>query len=84
MIASDMGTTTDYFERIGYRPTWHIGDRVKGRWNSIPFRGTVGNDTMISETEGPRVSVHVDLPIQYRDKVYTVIFLRPQELEKFL
>lgn len=79
-----MGTTTDYFERVGYRPTWHIGDRVMGRWNRIPFRGTVGNDTMISEIEGPRVSVHVDLPIQYLDKVYTVIFLSPQELEKFL
>ncbi len=78
-----MGTQTDYFERIGYRPTWHIGDRVQGKWNRIPFRGTVGNDTVISELEGPRVSVHLDLPIKYKDKIHTIIFLKPTELKKF-
>ncbi len=78
-----MGTTTDYFERIGYKPTWHIGDRVQGKWNKIPFRGTVGNDTVVSEIEGPRVSVHLDLPIKYQNKIHTIIFLKPTDLKKF-
>lgn len=78
-----MGNQTDYFERIGYRPTWHIGDRVMGKWNRIPFVGTVGNDTVISEIEGPRVSVHLDLPIKFKDRVYTILFVKPQELKKF-
>jgi hypothetical protein len=39
-----MGNQTDYFEKIGYKPKYHIGDRVFGYWNKIPFVGTVGND----------------------------------------
>ena len=79
-----MGNQTDYFESIGYRPRWHIGDRVQGRWNRIPFRGTVGNDTQINPTEGPRVSVHLDLPIQYKDTVHTIIFVKPSDLKGFV
>lgn len=79
-----MGNQTDYFERIGYRPTWFIGDRVRGRWNKIPFRGTVGNDTLINSLEGPRVSVHLDLPIQYQGQVHNIIFLPPTELKEFV
>jgi len=78
-----MGNQTDYFNRIGYKPTWFIGDRVQGKWNKIPFRGTVGNDTMISEREGPRVSVHLDLPIKFQDQVHNIIFLKPTDLKVF-
>lgn len=78
-----MGNQTDYFNRIGYKPTWFIGDRVQGTWNNIPFRGTVGNDTMISEREGPRVSVHLDLPVKHQDQVHNIIFLKPTDLKVF-
>jgi hypothetical protein len=78
-----MGALTEYFDRIGYKPTWFIGDRVQGRWNRIPFRGTVGNDTVISEIEGPRVSVFLDLPIKHKDKVHDILFVKPEELKKF-
>ena len=78
-----MGNQTDYFERIGYRPTWFIGDRVQGRWNKIPFVGTVGNDSVISEIEGPRVSVFLDLPIKHKDKVHNILFVKPGDLKKF-
>ena len=61
-----MSNLTLYFERRAYQPTWFIGDRVQGKWNRIPFVGTVGNDTVISEIEGPRVSVHLDLPIKFK------------------
>ena len=79
-----MGNQTDYFESIGYRPRWHIGDRVQGRWNRIPCRGTVGNDTQINPTEGPRVSVHLDLPIKHQDRVHTIIFVKPSDLKEFV
>jgi hypothetical protein len=78
-----MGALTEYFDRIGYKPTWFIGDRVQGQWNRIPFRGTVGNDTVISEIEGPRVSVFLDLPIKHKDKVHNILFVKPEELKKF-
>ena len=79
-----MGNQTDYFGRIGYKPTWHIGDRVTGKWNKIPFVGTVGNDTLISNIEGPRVSVHLDLPIKYKDKVHRILIVSPKTLKNFV
>lgn len=76
-----MGNQTDYFNRIGYKPTWFIGDRVEGKWNQIPFVGTVGNDTVINEIEGPRVSVHLDLPIQHQNKITQIVFVKPTDLK---
>ena len=72
-----------YFENRAYKPTWFIGDRVTGKWNKIPFVGTVGNDSLISEAEGPRVSVHLDLPIKHKDQVRQIIFVKPKELKPF-
>lgn len=78
-----MSNLLRYFERNAYKPTWFIGDRVTGKWNKIPFVGTVGNDTVISETDGPRVSVHLDLPIKYKDQVRQIIFVKPKDLKIF-
>lgn len=78
-----MGNQTDYFERIGYKPTYHIGDRVFGHWNNIPFVGSVGNDTVINLLEGPRISIHLDLPIKYKDRVHTVIFVKHKDIKEY-
>lgn len=78
-----MGTQTDYFNRVGYQPTYFIGDRVFGKWNKIPFVGSVGNDTMISEIEGPRISVHLDLPIKFQDRVHTIIFVKHKDIKPY-
>lgn len=78
-----MGNQTDYFERVGYRPTYFIGDRVFGKWNRIPFVGTVGNDTMISELEGPRISIHLDLPIMFQDRVHTIVFVKHKDVKPY-
>lgn len=76
-----MSNLADYFAANRYQPTWHIGDRVTGKWNKIPFVGTVGNDTLISERAGPRVSVHLDLPIKHNKEIYNILFLGPKELK---
>ena len=78
-----MSNLTLYFERRAYQPTWFIGDRVQGKWNKIPFVGTVGNDTVISEIEGPRVSVHLELPIRFKDKIHNIIFVQPKDLKEY-
>lgn len=78
-----MSNIARYFESKAYKPTWHIGDRVTGKWNKIPFVGTVGNDTLISEIQGPRVSVHLDLPVKFKDQVHTILFVKPNELKVF-
>ena len=77
-----MGNNTDYFNRVGYKPKYFLGDRVLGKWNKIPFIGTVGNDTLINEIEGPRISIHLDLPIKYKDQVRTVIFVKHKDIKK--
>ena len=79
-----MGSLTDYFERIGYKPKYFIGDRVFGYWNKIPFIGTVGNDTDKIGSETPRVSIHLDLPIKYEDKVYNIIFVTHDDIKSYL
>jgi hypothetical protein len=76
-----MANQTDYFNRIGYKPKYHIGDRVFGHWNKIPFIGSVGNDTVISEIEGPRISIHLDLPIRYEDQTKNVIIVRHKDIK---
>ena len=76
-----MGNQTDYFERVGYRPKYFIGDRVFGHWNKIPFIGTVGNDTLINHTEGPRISIHLDLPIKHKDDVKRIIIVKHKDIK---
>lgn len=73
----------EYFAKNRYKSKYDIGDRLIGTWNGIPFVGTVGNDTVISEIEGPRISVHLDLPIQYEEVVHTVIFVKHKDVKPF-
>ena len=77
-----MGNQTDYFERIGYKPKYWIGDRVFGYYNKKPFVGTVGNDTIINEIEGPRVSILVDLPIKVDNVYRSVIIVKHKDIKR--
>ncbi len=76
-----MASLAEYFEKNRYKPKYFLGDRVFGYWNKIPFIGTVGNDTVISEIEGPRISVFLDLPIKYKDKVHTIIIVKHKDVK---
>jgi hypothetical protein len=76
-----MSNLAEYFAQNRYQPTWSIGDRVHGKWNKIPFVGTVGNDTLISEREGPRVSVFLDPPIKHNNQLKQIIFVSPKDLK---
>ena len=79
-----MASLTDYFNRIGYKPKYFIGDRVFGHWNKIPFIGTVGNDTVISEIIGPQISVHLDLPIKFEDKIHNFLIVKHKDIKKLV
>lgn len=63
----------EYFKQNRYRSKYHIGDRVTGKYMSIPFMGSVGNDGLVSEIDGPMVTVHLDLPIRLDDKIINVV-----------
>jgi hypothetical protein len=76
-----MANYREYFERVAYKPQYLIGDRVRGVYNKIPFVGTVGNDTVISLEEGPRVSVHLDLPMRLTEGVKSVIIVAHKDIK---
>ena len=78
-----MASLAEYFEKNRYKPKYVIGDRVFGYYHKIPFVGTVGNDTLISEIEGPRISILLDLPLKYEDKVYTVIIVKHKDIKPY-
>lgn len=79
-----MANYAEYFERIGYQSKYHLGDRVSGRYQKIPFIGSVGNDTLINHIEGPRVSIHLDLPMRTKDGIRTVIIVRHKDIKKLV
>jgi hypothetical protein len=78
-----MGTQTDYFNAKGYKHVYDIGDRVIGKWNKIPFVGTVGNDRLISERDGPEITIHLDLPIKFKDTIYNFIIVKHKDIKRF-
>ena len=73
---------SEQFNETGYKPKYWIGDRVFGHWNKIPFVGSVGNDTVINEADGPQVSIHLDLPIKFRDKIHNIIIVKHRDITK--
>jgi hypothetical protein len=78
-----MASLAEYFELHRYKPKYFLGDRVYGKWNKIPFIGTVGNDTVVNEIEGPRISIQLDLPIKFEDKWHNIIIVKHKDV-KFL
>jgi hypothetical protein len=74
-----MGTQTDYFNKIGYKPKYHLGDRVFGKWNKIPFIGTVGNDRCINGID-PEITIHLDLPIYIDSTSYRFIIVKHRDV----
>lgn len=79
-----MPNYAEYFEKVTYKPRWFIGDRVFGKYEKIPFVGTVGNDTLVSLEEGPRVSVQLDLPLLINEQYRRVIFVKPTQLKRLM
>jgi hypothetical protein len=74
-----MSNLADYFERNAYKQRYQIGDRVFGRWNKIPFVGSVGNDSSIE-----RVTIHLDLPIRFAGKIHNIIIATHKDIKQTL
>ena len=70
----------EYFSQNRYKPTWEIGDRVYGKHEGVPFVGTVGNDTEISIEEGPRVTIHLDLPFPKTKSMLLIV--KPKTIKR--
>jgi hypothetical protein len=72
---------TEYFAKTGYQCVYHIGDRVRGRWNGIPITGTVGNDRLISLAQGPEITLCLDLPVLFENQWHRFIVVRHNDVE---
>lgn len=72
---------TEYFNNIGYKHVYELGDRIIGKWNKIPFVGTVGNDRVIDDT-GPQIVVHLDLPIRIDNVNHNVIIVKHKDVKR--
>jgi hypothetical protein len=79
-----MPSLAEYFAANRYKARYEIGDRVFGYYKKIPFIGSVGNDTLINEEEGPRVSIHLDLPIKVDNAYKTVIIVKHKDIKSYL
>lgn len=79
-----MGNLAEYFAQNRYQGKWQFGDRVFGRWNKIPFIGSVGTDSVVSELEGPRVIVLLDLPILYEKKLHNIVVVKPKDIKSLI
>lgn len=77
-----MNNYSDYFSKNRDKPKWFIGDRVFGQWNKIPFVGTVLNDNIVDTEQGPRVFVHLDLPIKYKQEYKNIIQVKQKDIKK--
>jgi hypothetical protein len=71
----------EYFQNNRYIAKYNIGDRVFGKYNGIPFIGSVGNDTKLNEIEGPRISIHLDLPIVIDKEIKNVIIVKHKDVK---
>lgn len=68
-----MPSLAEYFAKERYQAKYEFGTRVFGRWNKIPFIGTIYGDSVISPEQGPRLTIHLDLPIKFANTDYSVI-----------
>jgi hypothetical protein len=78
-----MGRQSDWFNAIGYKHTYDLGDRIMGLWNGIPFVGSVGNDRLVNDINGPEITVHLDLPIRFEDKIHRIIITKHKDVVRF-
>lgn len=69
----------EYFEKRDAglpRPKWFYGDRVSGKYKSVPLVGMV-----IRETENG-VLIHADLPVKIGKEVFNVIAVNPRDVKR--
>ena len=64
---------SEWFEKERYQGKYQIGDRVEGKFEKIPFVGSVGSDSVRYDGEEPHVTVTLDLPLKSGESLYNVL-----------
>ena len=71
----------EYFAEHRPKPKYKFGDRVEGTYKGIPYVGTAYTDNMRNETEGPMVSIHLDLPMKIDNAWVSYIRVKYKEIK---
>lgn len=79
-----MTSYAEYFKKVTYKPKFFIGDRVIGKYQKLPFIGTVANDFLTDPEIGPKVIVFLDLPLKTKSGVLTMITVKPRDIQKLV
>ena len=72
---------SEYFEANRPKPKYKFGDRVEGTYKGIPWVGTAYTDNLRNDTEGPMVSVHLDLPMRVGSEWLSYIRVKYKEIK---
>jgi hypothetical protein len=76
-----MSTLAEYFAEHRPKPKYKVGDRVEGTYKGVPWVGTAYTDNMRNETEGPMVSIHLDLPMKIDKTWHTIIRVKYKDIK---
>ena len=80
-----MASLKDYFESIRYFGKYQLGDRVTGVYKGARWVGSVGNDRIINEQEGPTVTIHLDLPFKVKDEIHRhILVVKPKDIKRLI
>jgi len=76
-----MSSLSEYFTEHRPKPKYQFGDRVEGTYRGIPYIGSAYTDNMRNETEGPMVSIHLDLPMKLENEYVNYIRVKYKEIK---
>jgi len=76
-----MSSLAEYFEANRPKPKYKFGDRVEGTYMGIPYLGSAYTDNMRNETEGPMVSIHLDLPMWIENTWHNYIRVKYKDIK---
>ena len=79
-----MASMAEYFEKNRYKGSYEFGERVFGYYDKVPFIGTVGSDSVVSELVGPQITITLDLPIMIDGQAKNVIIVKHKDIKSLL
>lgn len=72
---------SEYFNKHRYQAVYPFGARVTGKLGKARWVGMVGNDTVISEEQGPICHILLDIPIKLDGKWHHVLFVKHKDVK---
>jgi hypothetical protein len=76
-----MPSMSEEFAASRHKPKYEFMARVEGKYKNIPFVGSVGNDTVISDVEGPVFTIHLDLPMKVNGAFISYLRCKQSEIK---